>query len=214
MFTGIVEHIGQVKSVAPSPGGVALRIDAGPLVEGMKAGDSVAVNGACVTVERVEGPAFVAEAVPETLGRTTLSEARPGDLVNLERALRADGRIDGHFVQGHVDGVERVVGRRAGARGVTVAISLSPPLARYVAPKGSIAVDGTSLTVVDVLENSCTFVLVPYTIERSLLGRRAVGDRVNVEVDVLAKYVHRLLGTSEWPRKLDEAFLAEHGFLT
>lgn len=212
MFTGIIEHIGQVGSVAPSSGGVALGIDAGAIAQEMKPGDSVSVNGACLTVERVNPPVFVAQAVPETVRRTTIGSLRVGDPVNLERALPVGGRLDGHFVQAHVDGVERIVRRTEGPEGVVVGVSLSSDLAPYVAPKGSVAVDGTSLTVVGVSPDSFTFVLVPYTIEKSLIGRRAVGDRVNVEVDVLAKYVHRLLTLGEPPRKLDEAFLAEHGF--
>ncbi len=211
MFTGIIAHIGAVRRVAPGPHGAQLVVDAGPLVADARPGDSIAVNGACLTVERVEGPLVTAQVVPETLERTTLGRLNPGDRVNLELPMAAGDRLHGHFVQGHVDGVERILGRTEGREGVVVAASLSNELAPYVAPKGSIAVDGTSLTVVDVGPGRFTFALVPFTIAHTVLGTKAVADAVNIEVDILAKYVRRMLQGAERP-PLDETFLAEHGF--
>jgi riboflavin synthase len=213
MFTGIIEHVGTVARVSRGSDSTSLAINAGTLTEGMRPGDSVAVNGACLTVEKTNGGAFTATAVPETLARTTLQDARAGDAVNLERAMSAGGRFDGHFVQGHVDGMETIVRRTADREGERVAVSLAPDIAPFVAPKGSIAVDGVSLTVVDVTEDGFSFTLVPFTLEHTALGAKRAGARVNLEVDVLAKYVWRMLqaGRAEGGR-LDEAFLAEHGF--
>ncbi|MGD8238708.1 MAG: riboflavin synthase [Armatimonadota bacterium] len=213
MFTGIVECIGTISAPEGGADGMLLTVDAGALVGEMRPGDSVAVNGACLTVERIDGARFVASVVPETLARTTLGRVGPGDAVNLERAMGAGGRFDGHFVQGHIDGVETIVQRTAGRDGVVVAVSLSPELAPFVASKGSIAVDGVSLTVVDVAEGRFGFTLVPYTLANTTLGNKAVREPVNIEVDVLAKYVARMLGhTGSEGRRLDESFLAEHGF--
>jgi riboflavin synthase len=211
MFTGIIAHIGTIQRLAPSPSGASLVLDAGPLAADAKPGDSFAVDGACLTIERIEGSLVTAQVVPETLERTTLGRLRAADRVNLELPLAVGQRLDGHFVQGHVDGVERLLGRTQGREGVRVTVSLSRELEPYVAPKGSIAVDGTSLTVVDVGPGRFSFALVPFTIAHTVLGTKGVGDPVNVEVDILAKYVRRMLAGSE-RRELDETFLAEHGF--
>lgn len=213
MFTGIIEGVGTVVDASRGPDGLLLTVDVGPVELDMKPGDSVAVNGACLTVERTDGGRFTATAVPETLTRTTLGRVRVGDAVNLERAVAAGGRFGGHFVQGHVDGLETILQRAAGGEGVIVAISLSRDLAAFVAPKGSIAVDGLSLTVVDVSAGRFSVTLVPYTIQNTALGSKVVGEQVNVEVDVVAKYVWRMLQEMGPERQqLDEAFLAEHGF--
>ncbi|MFQ5808103.1 MAG: riboflavin synthase [Armatimonadota bacterium] len=213
MFTGIIERIGTVSGASGGPDGTLLTVDAGTLAGEMRPGDSVAVNGACLTVERTDGAGFAASVVPETLARTTLGRVRVGDAVNLERAMRADSRFDGHFVQGHVDGVETIVRRRTDREGVLLSVSLSGDLAPFVAPKGSIAVDGVSLTVVDVVDGHFSLTLVPYTLEHTTLGNKAVQEPVNIEVDVLAKYVARMLGHTESAgERLDESFLAEHGF--
>ena len=213
MFTGIVECVGTVVAAAPGAGGISLSIDAGTLAADMAPGDSVAVNGACLTVEKTAGDSFTATAVPETLTTTTLGRVRIGDALNLERAMGAGGRFDGHFVQGHVDGVEKILQRTRGPDGERVTLSLSRDLAPFVAPKGSIAVDGVSLTVVDVAEGRLSFTVVPYTMDHTTLGSKGVGAAVNIEVDVLAKYVWRMLHeTGPEGRRLDEAFLAEHGF--
>jgi len=213
MFTGIIERVGTVVDASRGPDGLLLTVDVGTVELDVEPGDSVAVNGACLTVERTDGGRFTATAVPETLRRTTLGRVRVGDGVNLERAVAAGGRFGGHFVQGHVDGLETILHRAAGGEGVIVAVSLSRDLAAFVAPKGSIAVDGLSLTVVDVSAGRFSVTLVPYTIQNTALGSKVVGEQVNVEVDVLAKYVWRMLQEMGPERQqLDEAFLAEHGF--
>lgn len=197
MFTGIVEELGEV--VALDLGAASARVTVrGPLAgEGARPGDSIAVDGACLTVTAVTGDGFAADVMLETLERTTLGSRRPGDAVNLERAVPAGGRLGGHVVQGHVDGVGRVVSRTPGERWETVRVAVPERLARYVAEKGSITVDGVSLTVtgVDDGPEGTTFTvgLVPTTLAATTLGRAAAGRVVNLEVDVIAKYVERLL---------------------
>lgn len=199
MFTGIVEELGELRSVSRQGDSAVLRIR-GPLVsEDLAPGDSVAVNGVCLTVvDRADG-GFTADVMGETLARTALGDLDPGSPVNLERALRSDGRFGGHVVQGHVDGTTTVLDRSPAERWEVVTLALPPELARYVVHKGSITLDGVSLTVSAVLEDAFQVSLIPTTLERTTLGRRAPGERVNVEVDVLAKYVERLLVTGAVP---------------
>lgn len=193
MFTGIVETMGDVVSVVDQGGRTRITIESAPVAEGMSVGDSVACNGVCLTVVEVSGPRFSVEAVPETLARTNLGACVPGDPVDLERPLRTDGRFDGHIVQGHVDGVGTV--RRVTPEGDAVRMWFDVPsrLRRYLVEKGSVAVDGVSLTVSSVDEVGFEVVLIPHTLQVTVLGRRRVGARANLEVDVLAKYVERLL---------------------
>jgi riboflavin synthase len=196
MFTGIVEGQGTVAELraAADGSGAALRVDAPWLAGQLSTGDSVAVNGCCVTVTGTTGAGFAADLVAETLRRTALGGLRQGEPVNLERPLAADGRLGGHVVQGHVDGVGRVLARDPVGDGVELRIGLDPALARYVVVKGSIAVDGVSLTVAGTGQDWFSVALVPHTLAVTTLGRRQPGDAVQLEVDVLAKYVERLLG--------------------
>jgi riboflavin synthase len=196
MFTGIVEGQGTVAELrAGADGsGAALRIDAPWLAGQLSTGDSVAVNGCCVTVTATTGAGFAADLVAETLRRTALGGLRQGEPVNLERPLAADGRLGGHVVQGHVDGVGRVLARDPVGDGVELRVGLDQALARYVVVKGSIAVDGVSLTVTGTGPDWFSVALVPHTLAVTTLGRRQPGDAVQLEVDVLAKYVERLLG--------------------
>jgi len=201
MFTGIVEGQGTVAELrtAADGSGAALRVDAAWLAGQLSTGDSVAVNGCCVTVTRTTGAGFAADLVAETLRRTALGDLRQGELVNLERPLAADGRLGGHVVQGHVDGVGEVLAREPVGDGVELRVGLDPSLARYVVVKGSIAVDGVSLTVASTGGSGpdhpwFSVALVPHTLAVTTLGRRQPGDAVQLEVDVLAKYVERLLG--------------------
>jgi riboflavin synthase len=192
VFTGIVSAIGRV--VEAKPGRLGVR---SPEVAGrLRVGGSVAVNGVCLTAVRVDGDELAADVVPETLSRTNLGLLRPGDPVNLELPVTLGQGLDGHLVQGHVDATSRVVEIADVELGRQVAFALPPKLAAYVAEKGSIAVDGTSLTVVAVDDARGTFsvALVPHTLARSLAGGYAVGTLVNVEVDVVARYVERLTG--------------------
>ncbi|MBI4729161.1 MAG: riboflavin synthase [Acidobacteria bacterium] len=193
MFTGIVEGLGRVSRIQRRGGGAVLEVSAPGIAEELSVGDSVAVNGACVTATSRTGDTFACDLVPETLARTNLGTLQPGEEVNIELPLRASARLDGHIVQGHVDVVGLVRSRRrVGAQEmleVTIPFDLTP----YVAPKGSIAVDGVSLTVVDVSKDRFRVALIPHTVASTTLGRKGQGASVNVEIDVLAKYVHRQL---------------------
>ncbi|QJY48483.1 riboflavin synthase [Pseudonocardia broussonetiae] len=197
MFTGIVEEMGEVIAVRESAEVVVFTVR-GPVVTGDAGhGDSIAVNGVCLTVIDPQGSTdgtFSVELVPETLARSSLGAVREGTAVNLERAVPVSGRLGGHIVQGHVDGVATLVSRTPAERSDELAFSLPPDLARYVVEKGSITVDGVSLTVASVGPDSFTVALIPTTLAHTTLGARAVGDTVNIEVDVLAKYVERLVG--------------------
>ncbi len=193
MFTGIVEEIGTVVAVERAGEDARLRLR-GPLVtEGTQVGHSIAVDGVCLTVTDVAAGTFAVDVMPESLRRSTLGDLVAGSPVNLERAVPAGGRLDGHIVQGHVDGVGRIAARRPGPRWDEVDVELPETLARYVAEKGSIAVSGVSLTVTHVTDDGFGIALIPTTLEVTTLGRLGVGDRVNLEVDVIAKYVERLL---------------------
>jgi riboflavin synthase len=215
MFTGIVREIGVVKAVQRAGGGMRLTVQASAALEGARADDSISVNGACLTVEKVEGGAFQASLTSETLQRTTLGRLRPGDRVNLEPALRAGEPMGGHTVQGHVDGVGAVIEIVRSDGSATMAFALPAELRPYLVPKGSVAVDGVSLTVVEVRPAAFSVALVRHTLEHTTLGERKPGDAVNIEADVLAKYVESLLaargGGGRRPLTLDR--LGEEGYL-
>jgi riboflavin synthase len=195
MFTGIVEEIGEVLDVRETAEVVVLTVR-GPVVTGdARHGDSIAVNGVCLTVTDPRGSTdgtFTVELVPETLRRTSLRAVAPGARVNLERAVPVGGRLGGHVVQGHVDGTAELLSRTPGERSDELRFGLPPELARYVVEKGSITVDGVSLTVAAVSADAFGVALIPTTLAHTTLGSRAPGDTVNIEVDVLAKYVERL----------------------
>jgi riboflavin synthase len=197
VFTGIVEEAGTVRSVERRGDVVVVQVAAGAVLAGMPVGGSIAVDGCCLTAVAVGPGAFACELTGETLRRTAFDERlAPGVRVNLERPLRADGRFDGHIVQGHVDGVGRV--RALTRLGASAVLTVEPPasLARYVVEKGSIAVDGVSLTVAELARDAFSVALIPYTLERTNLGDAQPGGRVNLEADVVAKYVERLLAES------------------
>ncbi len=197
MFTGIVEELGTVEALDQLDGDAArLRIQGPTVTKDARHGDSIAVNGCCLTVVDVENDSFTADVMHETLRRTSLGALGNGSPVNLERAVAAHARLGGHIVQGHVDGTGRIVRREPAEHWDVVTIEAPPEILRYVAEKGSIAVDGVSLTVVGVDDASSTFTvsLIPTTLELTVLGRNRAGDTVNLEVDVIAKYVERLLG--------------------
>ncbi|MFG3421594.1 riboflavin synthase [Micromonospora sp. NPDC049460] len=195
MFTGIVEELGEVVRITPTAGDSALVAVRGPLVTSdARHGDSIAVNGVCLTVVDAVDGVFTADVMGETLRRSALGGLRAGDPVNLERAAALGSRLGGHLVQGHVDGVGEVLAREPAAQWETVRFRLPAALARYVVEKGSITVDGVSLTVADVGPDWFAVGLIPTTLKLTTLGARGVGDPVNLEVDVLAKYVERLLG--------------------
>ena len=195
MFTGIIRHVGAVRSSRSIAAGRRLTIDLGPLAGGLRSGDSVAVCGACLTADRIEANSAEFDVVAETLSRTTLGGLRPGDKVNLERSLRMGDGIDGHLVQGHVDAVASV---RSLGRGDQHVVEFSVPaaLADQMVPKGSVTIDGVSLTLVDVGRDVFSVALIPTTLVETTLADLAVGDKVNVETDILGKYVRRYLGGS------------------
>ena len=194
MFTGIVEELGHVVSLAHGPDSAVVRIR-GPLVTADAApGASIAVNGICLTVVELDADGFCVDVMAETLRRTCLGELTPGSPVNLERAVAVGDRLGGHLVQGHVDGTGTILARQPGDRWEVVTISLPGELARYVVEKGSITVDGVSLTIAGLDDVSFQVSLIPTTLALTTLGTKQEGEPVNLEVDVLAKYVERLLG--------------------
>jgi riboflavin synthase len=196
MFTGIVQAIGTIHALHPRQGDLELEITPGALnLGGAKLGDSIAVSGVCLTIARLTGAAFVADVSRETLACTTLGDAKAGQAVNLELALRAGEPLGGHLVAGHVDGVGRLLARREDGRSCRLEFEIPAGLARYVAPKGSVCIDGVSLTVNEVEGARFGVNLIPHTLTASTLGALQAGARVNVEVDLLARYLERLAGT-------------------
>lgn len=193
MFTGIVEERGTVGEVVTHTDSSLVTIRGRLVLDGTRPGDSIAVNGVCLTVVDLLDDAFTADVMAETLRRTSLADAVPGAPVNLERAARMDARIGGHLVQGHVDGLATVTAVEPSENWTVMRLALPDGLARYVVEKGSIAVDGVSLTVVDVDDASFSVSLIPTTLTETILGTRRVGDHVNIEVDAMAKYVERLI---------------------
>jgi len=201
MFTGLVEELGRVQSVEERPAGRRFWIAASRVLEDARVGDSLACSGCCLTAVAVEKGRFAVEAVPETLRLTTLGDWRAGTAVNLERSLRLSDRLGGHLVQGHVDGVGEVRARAAEGDGARVTIGLPAPLARFVALKGSLAVDGVSLTVASLTDSTCEIAYIPHTLAVTSAGVYAPGTRVNLEVDLLARYLARMLETGERPTR-------------
>lgn len=213
MFTGIVEELGEVVALERQGDSARLTVR-GPVVTGdTRHGASIAVNGCCLTVVDVAGGAFTADVMRESLDKTSLGGLEAGSLVNLERAVLASDRLSGHVVQGHVDGVATITQRTHTEHWDVVTVAVSSDLARYIALKGSIAIDGVSLTVSDVDESTVSVSLIPTTLARTTLGHASVGDVVNLEVDVIAKYVERLLafGAALTPPPRSPATLGKDG---
>ena len=217
MFTGIIEKLGVIRQIQPAAGGKRIEVETGLDLSTTGIGDSIAVNGACLTVVSKAGSQFLADLSPETVLKTTFSTKRVGDRVNVERAMRLSDRINGHLVSGHIDGVGAVSARREDANAIVITISVPPDLANYMIPKGSVAVDGISLTINQCTEDSFGISIIPHTAQLSSIGFCAVGDAVNIETDILGKYVARLLtdGKKESPdsKILGLETLAKHGFL-
>jgi riboflavin synthase len=197
MFTGIVEELGEVVALEHDGDSARLTVRGPLVVSDAVHGASIAVNGVCLTVVDVKDDAFTVDVMKETLDRSSLSALAAGSGVNLERPVRPSDRLGGHIVQGHVDGVGRIVSREPGERWEVVTVGLPADLARYVVDKGSITVDGISLTVVEARADTFTVALIPTTLELTTLGRKKPGDAVNLEVDVVAKYVERLVRVPE-----------------
>ena len=193
MFTGIVQAVGEVRAVTPRGGDFEFVFAVGTLdLNGVAIGDSISVSGCCLTVTRLTGDSFAADASLETLQVTTLGRWQMGQCVNLEKALRAGDPLGGHYVTGHVDGIATVVGTAADARSLRMEFEVPAPLARYIARKGSVCIDGVSLTVNDVAKNRFGVNLIPHTLEVTTLGGCQAGTQVNVEVDIIARYLERM----------------------
>mgnify|MGYP002775655419 CR=1 FL=1 len=195
IFTGIVEEMGKVTEIGPTEEGFEMTIQASIALEGLKLGDSIAVNGTCLTVTRFNSSSFSVGLAPETLRKTSLGEVSAGSRVNLERSMQPISRMGGHFVQGHVDGTGTIVSMVKEQDSLWVKVKTSPDILKYVVPKGYIAVDGTSLTVVNVFDDEAAFnfMLVAYTQQHIVVPTKSIGSKVNLEVDIVGKYVARLL---------------------
>ena len=218
MFTGIIEGTGRVLGLTVSGGSGRLRVELGGLAEGVRAGDSVSVDGACLTVARVGGRVAEFDVSAETVRVSTIGGLATGGEVNLERSLRIGDRLGGHFVLGHVDGVGRIERLESEPGQVTLAVSAPPEILSCLILKGSIAVDGISLTLAGLTPDRFSVAVIPHTLDHTTLRGKSAGDRVNLELDVIGKYVARFLGASgggpgvKEGGRLTEGFLEEHGF--
>ena len=216
MFTGIVQGLGTVLERQPSGGGTVLTVVPGFSLDQPQEGESIAVDGVCLTARNISQNRFCADVSPETLKRSSLGSLRAGSKVNLERALRLADRLGGHLVSGHVDCMGRVIKRQSLGDFTVFTFSMEAQLSRYVVEKGSVAISGVSLTVNKCTETSFSVSIIPHTLQETTLGLLAVGDVVNIEVDMIGKYVEKLLGGNPSPsagQSLDSAFLARHGFM-
>ncbi|MGM9529959.1 MAG: riboflavin synthase [Phascolarctobacterium sp.] len=193
MFTGLVAELGTVQRLARQGNSYHLTVGAKKVLDNLKIGDSVAVNGACLTVVRMDDSGFTADVMPETVRLTNIGSLQPGSRVNLERTLRLCDGLDGHIVSGHVEGLGTISEQRPEGIAVVVTISAPPELLKYIIKKGSIAIDGISLTVTEVTDTSFSVSLIPHTAKETTLGLKKVGDSVNLETDILGKYVERML---------------------
>lgn len=218
MFTGLIEEIGHVQHVSSKGEAMVLTIRAQKVLEQVKLGDSIAVNGVCLTVTSFNGSSFSADVMPETYRRSSLSSLKTGSTVNLERAMQLGARLGGHIVQGHVDGLAVIAATYEDANAVVYELELQhTEQLRYIIPKGSIAIDGISLTVVNVKDNNVAVSIIPHTLAETALQYRKPGDLVNIECDLIGKYVEHLLsfqsGTREKKSSITTSFLQEHGFM-
>ena len=220
MFTGLVAELGTVQRLARQGNSYHLTVGARKVLENLKIGDSVAVNGACLTVVRMDDSGFTADVMPETVRLTNIGSLQPGSRVNLERTLRLCDGLDGHIVSGHVEGLGTISAQRPEGIAMVVTISAPPELLKYIIKKGSIAIDGISLTVTEVTETSFSVSLIPHTAKETTLGFKKVGDSVNLETDILGKYVERMLTWNSSQAKqasksdtLNMKTLLENGFV-
>ncbi len=212
MFTGIIEEVGTLRDVRKGGDSAVLLVQASEIMSDVHMGDSVAVNGVCLTVTSLSSDSFTADVMHETLNRSSLGSLRAGSPVNLERAMPANGRFGGHIVTGHIDGVGTVSEIRRDGNAVWYTIKTPPPLLRYIIEKGSIAIDGVSLTVAKVNGNGFSVSIIPHTASSTTLSVRRVGDSVNLENDCIGKYVERLMGNEPHNSHITTGFLMEHGF--
>ena len=217
MFTGIVEELGIVRSISKSANSIKINIGATKVIEDVKMGDSIAVNGVCLTVVEYSPNHFVADVMPETVAKTNLKELKANSRVNLERALSLGARLGGHLVQGHVDAIGTILKKETLDIAIIYKINAPNSILKYIVPKGSIAIDGISLTIVELINDSFTVSLIPHTAKNTTLGQKESGDRVNIESDIIGRYVERLLkfdtGDNHDKSAINYNFLAENGFL-
>lgn len=218
MFTGIVEEIGTVKNIIKGSRSIKLAIAAQKVLENTNLGDSIAVNGVCLTVTALGKNGFTADVMPESMSKTNMGKLKPGDRVNLERALTLASRLGGHIVSGHIDGVGEIIDMEKDDNAVRVTLTASSKVMKYIVSEGSVALDGVSLTVAHLGESDFTVSLIPHTAQVTTLLDKKVGDKLNVENDVVGKYVERLLNfsakneTKEKKPSLSLSFLRENGF--
>lgn len=215
MFTGIVEETGSIKNIKRGAASAELSIEASKVLEDVALGDSIAVNGVCLTVTDFSGSMFTADVMHETLDRSSLGALRPGSPVNLERAMKTDGRFGGHIVSGHIDGTGHIRNISRDDNAIWYTIDTSGDILRYIVEKGSIAIDGISLTVASVDESSFKVSIIPHTAANTILAVKKAGDVVNLENDIIGKYVEKLMRTAENETEescITEAFLIENGF--
>lgn len=217
MFTGIIQGKGRVALVQKQSSGLILKISTDLDLSSLKIGDSIAVDGVCLTVVELTGQTFLVEVSPETRQRTTLARIKAGQEVNLEMPLKMSDPLGGHFVAGHVDGTGEIVAIIPEGNSQRFFFRTSPEITKYLIPKGSVAIDGISLTIVDCQKEEFSVVVIPHTAAKTTLGKKKVGDQVNLEVDLIAKYIEKFMDRQEVikPRqsKIDEVFLAEHGYI-
>ncbi len=214
MFTGIIEEIGTIAEVHPKSGGLAVKIGAETVLQDAKVGDSIAVDGPCLTVTALEPGGFIADISEETCRRTTLRACKVGMCVNLERSLRLSDRLGGHLVLGHVDEVATISGWKDEGLSSRMQVTVSAAVQPYITYKGSITVDGVSLTIANVFGDNFEVALIPHTLKATTLGKKRVRDIVNIEVDVVARYIENLMRHTKTPQTetLNLKFLQEHGY--
>ncbi|WP_242219015.1 riboflavin synthase [Bacillus cereus group sp. BfR-BA-01380] len=214
MFTGIVEELGTIANMQQTGDAMKLTISAQTILADVNLGDSIAVNGICLTVTSFTPHSFTVDAMPETMRATSLQSLSRGRAVNLERAMSANGRFGGHFVTGHIDGTGTITDKKRSYNAVYYKIQLPNELLRYCLQKGSVAIDGTSLTIFGVDESSITISLIPHTLSQSVIGTKTAGDIVNIECDMIGKYIERFI-TQPTSKKssITESFLQDNGFL-
>lgn len=212
MFTGIIEEIGTIESVKKGASSAVLRIQASKIMDDIHLGDSIAVNGVCLTVTTISTAGFASDVMHETMNRSSLGSLRMGSPVNLERAMPATGRFGGHIVSGHIDGTGTILNIQRDDNAVWYKIKTPLPVLRYIIEKGSIAIDGISLTVANVYKDSFDVSIIPHTALFTTLAKRRVGDLVNLENDCIGKYVERLMGKETQSNNITAEFLAQNGF--
>ncbi len=217
MFTGIIEEIGKIKNIRHGSLSSIITVEANTVTKGTNLGDSIAVNGVCLTVVKISDNFFDADVMAETLRHSNLRSIQKGDLVNLERAMSANGRFGGHIVAGHVDNIGKISNLKKEDNAVWVTIECSSDLLKYIVYKGSVALDGISLTVADVTENSFSVSVIPHTKQETTLLTKNIGDEINIECDVIGKYVENMLKFKEKDNKhksnINMGFLSENGFI-